>query len=100
MSEKYEDSITFDECLRDKEFDARVLGRKRLNKKLDDAELQKYLSSLEDCADRSEVVNVGDIMANDNPIHVGRNLPTVERKDPASFEEFELEEQTQRFFEH
>lgn len=100
MSEKYEDSITFDQCFKDKEFDTRVLGRKRLNQKLDEANLKQYLDTLEDCAHLSETVNVDDIMANDNPVHVGRNLPSIERKDPSSFEEMEFEEQAQRFFEH
>lgn len=100
MSKNYENSVTFDDCQKDKEFDTRILGRKRLNRKLDEAALQKRLESLEDCSSISEMVNVDDIMANDNPIHVGRNLPTPEVADPSSFEELEFEEQAQRFFEH
>ena len=93
--------LTFDEAWKEKQTDVRLLDRERMVGKLDEKTARKTMESLEDSAHLATYVNVDDIMANDNPIHVGRNLPKLDNKKPQPFEELEFEEQaTKLHFEH
>lgn len=93
--------LTFDAALKEKQNDIRLMDRQRNVGQLSEKDQKKALESLEDCASMASYVNVADIMANDNPIHVGRNLPKLDDKKPQPFEELEFEEQASKLnFEH
>lgn len=93
--------LTFAEAWQEKQNDVRLKDRDRMVGKLDENKARKAMESLEDSAHLATYVNVDDIMSNDNPIHVGRNLPKLDNKKPQPFEELEFEEQANKLnFEH
>lgn len=93
--------LTFERAWKEKQNDTRLIERDRLVGKFNDKDQKKALSALEDCASMATYVNVDDIMANDNPVHVGRNLPQLEPRKPQPFEDLEFEEQASKLqFEH
>ena len=92
--------ILFRKAREDKVNDIRLVERRQQNGNLDEKARAKFLESLEDCASLAETVNVDDIMANDNPVHVARNLPSTEPRAIQPFEELEFEEAARLKFEH
>ena len=93
--------LTFSKALKEKQHDVRLLERDRSVGRLNEKEYKKVASALEDSTAMATYVNIDDIMANDNPIHVGRNLPQLDARKPQPFEELEFEEQASKLqFEH
>jgi hypothetical protein len=81
--------LTFAQALKEKQNDVRLVERDRSVGRLNEKEFLKVGAALE------------YIMANDNPIHVGRNLPQLDGRKPQPFEELEFEEQASKLqFEH
>ena len=79
----------------------RLIERDRAVGRSNEKDLSKTNTALEDSASMATYVNIDDIMANDNPIHVGRNLPQLDARKPQPFEELEFEEQASKLqFEH
>jgi hypothetical protein len=93
--------LTFAQALKEKQNDVRLVERDRSVGRLNEKEFLKVGAALEDSSALATYVNIDDIMANDNPIHVGRNLPQLDGRKPQPFEELEFEEQASKLqFEH
>ena len=93
--------LTFERAWKEKQNDVRLNERERSVGRFNEKEAKKAHESIEDCAHLATYVNVDDIMANDNPVHVGRNLPQLEPRKPQPFEDLEFEEQATKLkFEH
>lgn len=93
--------LTFERAWKEKSTDVRMIERERMVGRLNEKEAKKVVDAVEDCAAMATYVNVDDIMANDNPVHVGRNLPQLDARKPQPFEDLEFEEQANKLqFEH
>ena len=93
--------LTFERAWKEKQNDVRLMDRDRSIGKFNEKDHKKTSTAVEDCSAMATYVNVDDIMANDNPIHVGRNLPQLEPRKPQPFEDLEFEEQANKLqFEH
>ncbi len=84
----------------EKKQDIRVLERARSIGKMAKKDFEQNASGLADDADRGVFVNVDEINARDNPVHVARNLPTLEVPAPRNIEDMEFDsDEANRSFE-
>jgi hypothetical protein len=79
------------EAHEEKKQDIRVIDRARSIGKLDRKAHDANLSNLPDEAERAVYVNTDEINARDNPVHVARNLPTLEVPAPRNIEDMEFD---------
>ncbi len=84
------------EAMENKEWDVRLIERARDVGGLEEKAYTAHLSTLPDDSSTMSEVNLDDLMATDNPVHTGRNLPSLEPHKPQPFEDLELEEQAAR----
>jgi hypothetical protein len=88
------------EAHEEKKQDIRVIERARLFGRLDRKGHEQLLKSLPDEASRGEFVNVDEINAKDNPVHVARNLPSLETPARRNIEDLEFDsDEANRSFE-
>jgi hypothetical protein len=79
------------EAHEEKKKDIRVIERARLFGKLDRKAYENTQKSLEDDAERGHFVNIDEINAKDNPVHVARNLPSLEAPARRNIEDLEFD---------
>lgn len=89
------------EAHEEKKLDVRILERNRAMGKLDSKSMNELLKSLPDDADKSVMVNVDEINAKDNPVHIPRGLPALDGPARKNFEDMEFDaDEANRSFEH
>ena len=79
------------EAHEEKKSDVRVIERARLFGRLDKKAHEKSLQTLPDEADRAVYVNVDEINAKDNPVHMARNLPSLDAPVRRNIEDLEFD---------
>lgn len=88
------------EAHEEKKLDVRVIERAKLFGRLDKKAQEQAEKSLSDDADRAVYVNVDELNARDNPVHVARNLPSLEVPAPKNIEDMEFDsDEANRSFE-
>ena len=88
------------EAHEEKKLDVRVTERARLFGRLDRKANEANVKSLADDADRANYVNVDEINAKDNPVHVARNLPNLDAPVRRNIEDLEFDsDEANRSFE-
>jgi hypothetical protein len=88
------------EAHEEKKKDVRVLERARLFGRLDHKAYQQLVSALPDEAGHGQFTNVDELNARDNPVHMARNLPTVEATVRRNIEDLEFDsDEANRSFE-
>lgn len=88
------------EAHEEKKQDIRVIERARLFGKLDRKAHDQLVKTLSDDAAHGQFVNVDEINAKDNPVHVARNLPSLEVPMPRNIEDMEFDsDEANRSFE-
>ena len=87
------------EAHKEKENDVRVLERHTLLGKTDLKAAQKRADGLTDDEANSTFVNLDELNASDNPVHVPRGLPKHDANVPQNIEdiEFELDESGRKY---
>lgn len=78
----------------EKKNDVRVTERARLFGRLDKKANEAHVKTIADDGDRGHFVNLDELNARDNPVHVARNLPSLEAPSRRNIEdaEFDTEE--------
>ena len=79
------------EAHEEKKFDVRVTERARAMGKLDKKALEAQLKSLVDESAMGHFVNIDELNAKDNPVHIPRGLPSTEPPVRKNLEDLELE---------
>jgi hypothetical protein len=79
------------ESHQEKKNDVRVVERARLFGRLDKKANEAHVKTLADDADRGLFVNVDEINARDNPVHMARNLPSLEAPVRRNIEDAEFD---------
>lgn len=79
------------EANEEKKRDVRVLERTRAMGKLDKKDVEALLKALPDESNNLVVTNIDELNANDNPVHVARNLPVHEKPLRTNFEDLEFD---------
>lgn len=79
------------EAHEEKKFDSRVIERARAVGKLDKKSLESFLKSLPDEAANASFVNLDELNAKDNPVHIPRGLPSLEAPVRKNLEDLEFE---------
>jgi hypothetical protein len=88
------------EAHEEKKLDVRVTERARLFGRLDRKANEASVKALADDADRATYVNVDEINAKDNPVHVARNLPNLDAPVRRNIEDLEFDsDEANRSFE-
>jgi len=88
------------EAHEEKKLDVRVTERARLFGRLDRKANEANVKALADDADRATYVNVDEINAKDNPVHVARNLPNLDAPVRRNIEDLEFDsDEANRSFE-
>lgn len=89
------------EAHEEKKTDVRVIERARLFGRLDKKANEVQVKALPDEGDRGVFVNVDELNARDNPVHVARNLPSLEAPSRRNIEdaEFDTDEANRGSFE-
>jgi hypothetical protein len=88
------------EAHEEKKNDSRVIERARQLGKLSSKEQAARLAALPDDAENGVFVNLDELNARDNPVHVARNLPTLEVPAPRNIEDMEFDsDESNRGFE-
>lgn len=88
------------EAHEEKKNDSRVIERARQLGKLNTKENNTRLAALPDDAENGVFVNLDELNARDNPVHVARNLPTLEAPAPRNIEDMEFDsDESNRGFE-
>jgi hypothetical protein len=85
----------------EKKNDVRVTERARLFGRLDRKANEAHVKTLADEGDRGHFVNVDELNARDNPVHMARNLPSLEAPARRNIEdaEFDIDEANRGSFE-
>jgi hypothetical protein len=84
----------------EKKNDSRVIERARQLGKLKSKEQAVRLAALPDDAEHGVFVNLDELNARDNPVHVARNLPTLDVPAPRNIEDMEFDsDESNRGFE-
>jgi hypothetical protein len=84
----------------EKKKDVRVIERARLFGRLDRKAHESTLGSIPDDAEHGHFVNVDEINAKDNPVHMARNLPSLEAPARRNIEDLEFDsDEANRSFE-
>jgi hypothetical protein len=79
------------EAHEEKKQDVRVIERARLFGRLDSKSHDQSTKSLPDSADQGHFVNVDELNARDNPVHMARNLPSLEAPARRNIEDLEFD---------
>jgi hypothetical protein len=79
------------EAHEEKKADVRVTERARLFGRLDRKAHEASLKGIPDDADRGHFVNVDELNARDNPVHMARNLPSLEAPARRNIEDAEFD---------
>ncbi|MGE3262529.1 MAG: hypothetical protein AB7K68_12180 [Bacteriovoracia bacterium] len=79
------------EAHEEKKMDVRVIERARLFGKMDRKAYEQSSKGLEDVADRGQFVNVDEINAKDNPVHIARGLPSLDAPARRNIEDMEFD---------
>lgn len=79
------------EAHEEKKMDVRVIERARLFGKMDRKSYEQSSKGLEDVADRGQFVNVDEINAKDNPVHIARGLPSLDAPARRNIEDMEFD---------
>ncbi len=88
------------EAHEEKKVDVRVIERAKLFGRLDKKAQEQAEKTLADDGDRAVYVNVDELNARDNPVHVARNLPSLEVPAPKNIEDMEFDsDEANRSFE-
>ncbi len=88
------------EAHEEKKLDVRVTERARLFGRLDRKAHEQLLKSLPDEAERGQYVNVDELNARDNPVHMARNLPNLDAPVRRNIEDLEFDsDEANRSFE-
>jgi len=88
------------EAHEEKKNDVRVVERAKLFGRLDRKANEQRISSLSDDAHLAQYVNVDEINAKDNPVHMARNLPSLEAPARRNIEDLEFDsDEANRSFE-
>ena len=89
------------EAHEEKKQDIRVLDRARTLGKLDKKAYEASLKSLPDEAERGTYVNIDELNARDNPVHIPRGIPSVDGPVRRNIEDQEFDaDEANRSFEH
>jgi hypothetical protein len=89
------------EAHEEKKTDIRVLERARTLGKSDKKANEALLKALPDEAERAIYVNVDDLNARDNPVHIPRGIPTSDVPVRRNIEDQEFDaDEANRSFEH
>jgi len=75
----------------EKKIDVRVIERARLFGRLDKKANDLVVKGLADEAERGVFVNTDEINARDNPVHMARNLPSLEAPARRNIEDAEFD---------
>jgi hypothetical protein len=75
----------------EKKTDVRVTERARLFGRLDRKAFEAHCKTLADDADRGQFSNVDELNARDNPVHMARNLPSLEAPARRNIEDAEFD---------
>lgn len=88
------------EAHEEKKLDVRVTERAKLFGRLDRKAFEATQKSLADDSEHAVYVNVDDINAKDNPVHVARNLPNLDAPVRRNIEDLEFDsDEANRSFE-
>lgn len=88
------------EAHEEKKQDVRVIERARLFGRLDRKSHEQLSKNIPDDAERGHFVNVDELNARDNPVHVARNLPSLETAAKKNIEDMEFDsDEANRSFE-
>lgn len=79
------------EAHEEKKVDVRVIERARSFGKLDRKTLEQSTKGLADDGDRGHFVNVDEINAKDNPVHIARGIPSLEAPARRNIEDMEFD---------
>ena len=79
------------EAHEEKKNDVRVIERARLFGRLDRKAADAHSKTVEDDSDRGVFVNVDELNARDNPVHMARNLPSLEAPARRNIEDAEFD---------
>ncbi len=79
------------EAHEEKKNDVRVVERARLFGRLDKKANEAVVKSLQDEEAAGQYVNLDDLNARDNPVHVARNLPSLEAPSRRNIEDAEYD---------
>jgi hypothetical protein len=79
------------EAHEEKKNDVRVIERARLFGRLDKKANEASVKTLADEADRGHFVNIDELNARDNPVHMARNLPSLEVPARRNIEDAEFD---------
>ena len=79
------------EAHEEKKKDIRVIERARLFGKLDRKSYESAQKGLSDEGEHGHFVNIDEINAKDNPVHVARNLPNLEAPARRNIEDMEFD---------
>lgn len=75
----------------EKKNDVRVIERARMFGRLDKKGHEALQKNVPDESERGIFVNIDEINARDNPVHVARNLPSLEVPAPRNIEDAEFD---------
>jgi hypothetical protein len=75
----------------EKKTDVRVIERARLFGRLDKKANEAQVKTLADEAERGVFVNTDELNARDNPVHMARNLPSLEAPARRNIEDAEFD---------
>ena len=88
------------EAHEEKKQDVRVVERARLFGRLDTKANDQLVKSLPDEAEHGVFSNVDELNARDNPVHMARNLPSLEAPARRNIEDLEFDsDEANRSFE-
>jgi len=85
----------------EKKLDIRNLDRARMLGKIDKKTYEQMLKAIPDDAAHSITVNIDEINAKDNPVHMARGLPATDGPVRRNIEDLEFDaDESNRAFEH
>jgi hypothetical protein len=88
------------EAHEEKKQDIRVIERARLFGKLDQKAYVAGTKNLQDDAEHAAFTNLDELNARDNPVHMARNLPSLEAPARRNIEDLEFDsDEANRSFE-
>lgn len=89
------------EAHEEKKQDSRVVDRARALGKLDKKAYEASLKALPDISEMGIYVNIDDLNARDNPVHIPRGIPTTDAPVRRNIEDQEFDaDEANRSFEH
>lgn len=79
------------EASKEKQLDVRVLERSRGMGKIDKKALEASQKALPDSSEIAVYTNLDELNAKDNPVHMARNLPSLEAAATKNIEDLEFD---------